>query len=203
MVNMIFEGWNKCISFYISMNLTYWLTCLYCYPADDKAMVKMALPRVFLNMFFVSIPAFVPINYLITERDFELYYFVRDITVYFLTIDFWLYCTHYLFHTRQLYKYHKVHHEFTVPSSVTALYTHWLDFYFNNLFPVLIMPIMLQSDPLTVLVWIVYTTFNAVYMSHSRITPDTSHLIHHKYFVYNYGVNVYMDRLFGTHKPEL
>jgi len=193
----------KFLVFYFSINLTYWLTSLYCYSTDDKIMVNKAFKKVFFNILILLIP-FILISLLfIPESEFLLEECLLHLFIYLLTIDFWLYVTHYLSHSKYLYKYHKIHHEFKYPSSITALYTHWIDFYFNNLLPVTIMPVILQSNWITILIWMIYVTFNAVYVSHSRITLDKCHLIHHKYFKYNYGVGIYMDKLFGTYRNNL
>jgi sterol desaturase/sphingolipid hydroxylase (fatty acid hydroxylase superfamily) len=188
---------------YIIFNFTYWSTCYWCLKYDDIGMVYSSLNTVFNNVVYRSIPFIIIIGFIIPNIEFNLFRTITHLIIFFMTIDLCLFTTHYLSHCGFLYKYHKIHHKYNYPSSITALYTHWFDLYFNNFLPVIIVPIILQSDWITTMIWLIYVTFNAVYISHSRMSIDNTHLIHHKYFNYNYGVGMYMDKIFRTYKSEI
>lgn len=188
------------LPYYLALNLTYWIACLICLRRDDWETTKKAFPRTFINITVLSIPLIIALSYLVSDRAFELERCIIHLAIMFLSVDFWMYITHYAFHHRYLYKYHKIHHEFTHPVGMVALYTHWSDLYFNNVLPVVATGLLLRSDYITMIIWIIITTFNAVFVSHSGATNDKYHLIHHRLVVYNYGICMYMDKILGTYK---
>jgi len=60
--------------------------------------------------------------------------------------DFGFYWGHYLLHLPALYKrFHKQHHEYTSPFSVTAEYAHLMEYIFGNLVKLLQKNIKMNS----------------------------------------------------------
>lgn len=61
---------------------------------------------------------------LITVHPF--YKVALDLTVMGLVYEIIFYYSHRLLHHRSIYRYiHKIHHEWTAPVSITAIYCHW------------------------------------------------------------------------------
>jgi sterol desaturase/sphingolipid hydroxylase (fatty acid hydroxylase superfamily) len=191
------------LTYYLTLNITYWLTCLWCAQYDNKEIIKQALPIALLNTLILPIPFLYCASQLFWNTEFSFTKLIIDLFIMFITIDFWFYITHYLSHSKLLYKYHKVHHEFKDPVGVSALYAHWIDLYFNNFLPIMIMGFILQSHWITMNIWIFISVFNSVYIAHSNRTTDIYHWIHHRTFNYNYGVCMYMDYMFNTKKENL
>lgn len=186
------------ISYYLTLNIVHWLTCLFCYRYDDKKITSEAFTTTFMNVSIYSIPAIYIFGSLIPNLEFSLIRTLIHLAIMFLTVDLCFYTTHYIFHNKYLYRFHKVHHEYKYPVAMVALYCHWMDFYFNNIFPIAVTGLLLGSDLITMNIWLAITTFNAIYVSHSGRTSDKFHLLHHVYVTCNYGIGFYMDKLLIT-----
>lgn len=112
------------------------------------------------------------------------------------------YYSHRMFHHRLLYRYHKIHHEWTSPIGLTATYSHWLEHVFSNLLPVMVGPILFQCNVSTLYIWITLAILSTV-NSHSGfhfplvVSPEY-HDFHHLHFNQNYGVLGLLDYLHGT-----
>jgi sterol desaturase/sphingolipid hydroxylase (fatty acid hydroxylase superfamily) len=119
---------------------------------------------------------------------------------FLLVIDFWFYITHRLLHWGGLYtRIHKMHHKFTAPTAVAAVYAHPLEFIVGNLAGVVLGPILTNAHPYTAYFWISLALVSTC-GAHSGYTffDAEKHDAHHKYFNCNYGVGPICDTLFGT-----
>lgn len=59
-----------------------------------------------------------------------------------------------LFHHPRLYKHiHKIHHEWTAPTSIVSIYAHPLEHVVSNLLPVALGPIIMGSHLATAWLW--------------------------------------------------
>ncbi|CAF3303877.1 unnamed protein product [Rotaria socialis] len=136
-----------------------------------------------------------------------------------LTEDFIFYWTHYLFHTRLLYKYiHKQHHIFKQPTGFVSVLAHPLESIFQNQLGVWLAPFLIKDKHIfTLCLWIairVYQTINAhsgydlPYISPQYYFPwllsgTLQHDYHHQHSKMNYGsLLTIWDRLMGTHKIQ-
>lgn len=113
------------------------------------------------------------------------------------------YYTHRLFHHRLLYKhFHKLHHEWQSPISVTAIYAHPLEHLCSNLLPGFLGPLLLGSHVSTAWLWFQLaqlSTLNAHSGYHLPFLPSPeSHDYHHLKFNQCYGVLGVLDLLHGT-----
>ncbi|EER00705.1 sterol desaturase, putative, partial [Perkinsus marinus ATCC 50983] len=93
---------------------------------------------------------------------------VRDMVAYMLIEEVGLYYLHRLFHEWKAgYRVvHKLHHTFTSPVPLQALYNHPLDQVIINVTPILAGPIIMQSHILTFALWLTFSFVNTL-VSHS------------------------------------
>jgi sterol desaturase/sphingolipid hydroxylase (fatty acid hydroxylase superfamily) len=65
-------------------------------------------------------------------------------------VDLWFYWTHRALHWPPLYRtVHKIHHRFTAPCAVVAVYAHPLEFALGNLAAVALGPVLTNAHPYT------------------------------------------------------
>ena len=122
----------------------------------------------------------------------------------YLLADIWFYHIHVFAHHPQIYQWvHKMHHKFTKPYALTALYCTGYETVVVNCFSVGLGPIIFQLPPPYIYIWFVLVSLNTV-ASHSGYTfsifIDKSHEIHHAEFNYNYSFNYWLDKLYGTYR---
>lgn len=206
---------------YLSFLSSFFISTLVCFIEDMRSSTKhiqqlgnnktdltksylKALPLVLLNI-FVSIPIililFQYFHFIFKPFSFtQLLYF----PLYLVVTDFAFYICHYSFHTTKLlnlYKYHKVHHQFTKPISISSIYLHPIDLLFGNIVPLFAPIFIFPSSFIILYFWTFFTIFETTYGAHSGIkNRGEDHDIHHKYFKYNYGSAFYLsDKLFRTY----
>ncbi|CAF1343424.1 unnamed protein product [Rotaria sp. Silwood1] len=170
---------------------------------------------------FIFIPLLYPLLNLIGHVSVRsaiptLFTNIWQIILFVLIDDFLFFWTHYLFHTRWLYKHiHKKHHFYKQPTGVVfALGDPWETLLQNQL-GVLLGPILLKEKHLFTLclwVWIrTYQTinghsgYNIPYMGIQYYFPwlmsgTLQHDYHHEHAKMNYGSFLTLwDRLMNTH----
>jgi|TARA_Y100000389_G_C17451788_1_gene515384 sterol desaturase/sphingolipid hydroxylase (fatty acid hydroxylase superfamily) len=158
---------------------------------------NLFINTLFLSYFFIKFIEYSNCSYYPDIYSIPKFFFYR----YFVDVPFYL--AHKLFHTRFLYKYHKVHHEIKEPIGISAFYLHPIDFIFANILPIHFLFVLLKPDFITLHLWNIITIFNTIYESHGGFSNLSEfHDIHHKLSRYNFGTNVFMDKLFKT-KREL
>lgn len=163
---------------------------------------KYCMPLILLNT-FVSMPIILCITqpFFWLLRPFE-YYHILHLPVSLFMVDFTFYGFHYLFHSKYLYRFHKVHHRIKNPIGMSSIYLHPIDLLFGNILP-LFMPVFLMRSSFEILyIWTIFTVFNTTYYGHSGVEGRAEgHDMHHKEFRYNYGSGMYLsDKILGTYK---
>ena len=94
---------------------------------------------------------------------------------------------------------HKKHHEIIAPIGASAIYMTLVDLYIGNILPVYIPMFILSAHHNTILLWIVMTTINTVTKAHSGFEGLSNfHDKHHSSPMHNFGLGIFMDKLFGT-----
>jgi len=171
-----------------------------------KITYKKILPNVLLNLTVINsgiLYVFMPyIN--LFNYEFTIYKSIFDIIIIYGLIDIFLYGIHRLFHTKYLYKYHKIHHELLDPIGIGAIYTHPIDYICGTIIPLLFPCIIVSAHVNTIAIILFIGITNAIINSHSgyNFTKKyyNTHHIHHTKFKYNYGTLLFMDKLFNTEK---
>ena len=130
--------------------------------------------------------------------------------------DFTFYFSHRMFHNPIIYnKIHKIHHEYKQPISITLIYAHPFEFFFGNLMPVIMGPLILMKKVhvMTLILWNILRAFETA-DGHSgydfpwspfRLLPFSGtaeyHNYHHTHNVGNFSsFFTWLDTLFGTNK---
>lgn len=197
----------------------YFLSSLFCYGIDilvPDSRVKMIpksivnreylkmLPLCSSNALIGTVVLSVGDNYLLSKDTTNDHYFLTNIILWLVVTDFWFYVLHRLFHTKILYRYHRVHHDYSYTFGMGAIYAHPVDFLFTNLFPVGF-PILFFNIPYYhAMIITIFSTCYTTVISHGgyKINACRGHLIHHVKRKHNYGLLIF-DRVLGTHQSSL
>eukprot|EP01137_Pigoraptor_chileana_P008251 Opistho-2@54813 len=128
---------------------------------------------------------------------------IFDIAVFGLLEEVGFYYSHRALHHPIVYKnIHKMHHEWTAPIGISALYCHPLEFFLSNLFPIILGPLIMGSHLLTMWLWFsmaIIVTVNVHSGYHFPLMPSPEfHDFHHLKFNNNFGVIGILDYLHGT-----
>ncbi|KAJ7357718.1 hypothetical protein OS493_023854 [Desmophyllum pertusum] len=116
-----------------------------------------------------------------------------EIAIFTLVEEVCFYYSHRLFHHPRLYRYiHKIHHEWTAPIGIVAIYAHPLEHLLSNMWPVILGPLVMGSHIATAWMWYslaLMTTINTHSGYHLPFMPSPeAHDFHHLKFTQNFGV---------------
>lgn len=126
-----------------------------------------------------------------------------EISVFILVEEIGFYYSHRLAHHPRLYKHiHKIHHEWTAPISIIAIYAHPIEHLVSNLFPIVLGPLIMGSHIATTWLWftlaIMSTNISHCGFHLPFLPSPEAHDFHHLKFTNNFGVLGVLDRLHGT-----
>jgi len=122
-----------------------------------------------------------------------------------LVIDFWFYWTHRAMHHSSIYRaIHKMHHRFTAPTAVAAVYAHPVEFLVGNVGGVALGPILCNAHPYTAWAWFAVSLLSTCgsHSGYAALGAD-KHDEHHRLFDCNFGVGPFCDSLFKTRKEDI
>ena len=96
-----------------------------------------------------------------------------------------------LFHHPRIYRHiHKIHHEWTAPIGIVAIYAHPLEHLMSNLGPIILGPLVMGSHIATAWMWFalaLMTTINTHSGYHLPFMPSPeAHDFHHLKYVTRY-----------------
>jgi len=94
--------------------------------------------------------------------------------------------------TARLALVHRMHHTFTAPFALAAVYAHPLEHLLSNVLPISLGPLLMRSHPATAALWAAIAIFSTC-GAHSGylvrgLTRSAFHDHHHQVFLENYGV---------------
>lgn len=116
--------------------------------------------------------------------------------------DIYFYTTHRMFHHKKLYqKIHRIHHEIKNPIGMFAFYCHPVEMIVVNMGNFYITHMIFNHSYFHNFLMITIGFTNTILKAHNR-NMNTHHLIHHHKIRYNYGLDLFMDRLMGTEKMQ-
>ena len=164
---------------------------------------KKIIPTVLFNTLVGVFPLFIVACFFMNFMDysFSVYKLVFDLIAAPILTDILFFFCHKLLHKPIIYKhFHKKHHEITAPIGMSAVYMTLTDLYIGNIVPVFLPLILLSSHSMTFTIWVAIVTINTIIFAHSgyKYIADF-HDIHHSHFKYNFGINLFMDKIMGTH----
>lgn len=145
--------------------------------------------------------------FITTVRPVEVWMdpWYRELTLVALNVvfgDIWFYTLHRTLHHPLLYRFHKKHHEAKNPVGVLALYAHPFDAIVVNLGSMMALHLWLRFSFFQIMCIGTMATVNTIVKSHTGRKTD-EHVIHHQRFTCNYGMSLFMDKLFGTYVAPL
>ncbi|XP_070552708.1 fatty acid hydroxylase domain-containing protein 2-like [Ptychodera flava] len=209
-----FYGTN---GFFMILDLAKMPKFLYKYKIQSDKQVEMrklrkALRQAAINQILVSLPAFVAWYYIAKWRGCSCGYdvpsgweIVRDLVVILAVEEIGFYYTHRMWHHPIFYqKIHKLHHEWTAPIGIVAVYLHPLEYFVSGVMVALAGPIIMGSHMLTSWIWlfagvIATTVHHSGYSFPGPLRHTTEfHDFHHLKYNYCYGVFGILDYIHGT-----
>ncbi|ESO82259.1 hypothetical protein LOTGIDRAFT_170177 [Lottia gigantea] len=128
---------------------------------------------------------------------------LRDLVFCVLLEEICFYYSHRLLHHPKLYKtIHKIHHEWTAPIGLAAVYAHPAEYIFSNILPLMLGPLLAGSGLVTIWVW--FTVAITTTISHHSgyhvpgVPGNEFHDYHHLKFHENFGVLGLLDWFYQT-----
>lgn len=130
--------------------------------------------------------------------------FILAIPFFSFIEELLFYYSHFLLHHPRIYRHiHKIHHRYTSPVAIAALYAHPLEIILCNVIPFIAGPILLGAPLLIYKLWFYLGIIN-ILNSHCGyelpfMPSPRFHDLHHKLFNINYGVFTILDNKLKTY----
>ena len=128
----------------------------------------------------------------------------RDVIVWLLVEEVAFFYVHkWLHENKKMYaSVHKIHHTWTAPISLVAIYCHPFEHLVSNLAPVLLGPVLCQSHAAALAIFLAVGTIHTliVHSGYWFCDDNGMHDEHHAKFNVNFGVMGLMDSLYGTYQ---
>lgn len=128
----------------------------------DKKMLWATIKIVLRNQIFITLPLLFASYWVKKSKGITMNLFavptferaVLDLAVCIIVDEIGFYYMHRLIHHKSLYKrIHKIHHEWTAPIAITALYAHPLESLFGNMLPAALGPVIMNSHISVTWIW--------------------------------------------------
>jgi sterol desaturase/sphingolipid hydroxylase (fatty acid hydroxylase superfamily) len=158
-----------------------------------------AITQVLLNQIFVT----APLMYMFVDFPegsiFDLSNLYR-IPLAMLAMDVLFFYSHWILHIPYLYgRIHKMHHLWTGPCAISALYCHPIEQAVSNALPIIFSGMIAGLNFPTMRMWHVFILINSLAFSHGGYkNGDEMHDLHHSLRNCNYGTLGILDWLHGT-----
>jgi len=176
----------------------------------DTKMLLRSLPLISFNFWFGTTLASWMFFRLLPESSSDwrrlptMATVARDAVVWLLVQEVLFFYCHKTFHENKvLYaRIHKLHHTWTSPVAITAIYCNPIEHIVCNVFPVVLGPILCGSHLAAIGVFLfgglVHTC--AVHSGYWICDDNGIHDEHHRKFNVNYGVSGFLDVWYGTYQ---
>jgi len=178
--------------------------------ALDRGKLLEAMPLVVFNFIVSIVLTPLVLSALLPESAFDwrrlpgTWTLTRDVVMWMVVQEVSFFYVHrWLHEDKKLYAaIHKLHHTWTAPVSLVAIYCHPIEHVVSNMAPLLAGPILCGSHVASIGVFLflglVHTT--AVHSGYWICDDNGMHDEHHRQFNVNYGVVGIMDVWYGTYK---
>jgi len=169
-----------------------------------------AMPLVVVNFLLGTATLIVALLTSLPEQAFEWRAqpgtgrLARDVVVWILVADVvFFYVHHWLHRNKTMYAMvHKLHHSWSAPVSLVAIYCHPLEHVVANMAPMIAGPLLCGSHVAAVAVYILLGLGQgaAVHSGYWICGDDGMHDEHHANFTVNFGITGLMDALYGSYR---
>jgi len=176
----------------------------------DYGMLMQSMPLVFINCVIQVV--FVPVVFRMFSPDssFEwqsrtpIWKIVSQTAVSMLVNEYCFFHVHRWMHVnKNMYAaVHKIHHKWTAPIAIMAIYCHPLEHVIANLTPVVLGPILCRMHVTNFAVYVVAGVVHTmlVHSGYWMCDDDGMHDEHHAKFNVNFGIMGIMDQWYGTYQ---
>lgn len=217
----MFYKLNQFLDFYLWFVLIYVINCLVHYKLDTsfydimskykinpiekkkiEYLYRKYFPKVFKNVVLLPIPFGIVSVFLVNldtlyTAEFSIFRCILELFYMFIVADVLFYITHRIMHIPNIYKkYHKTHHNVTIPISISTLYVDNLDLFFNNTLPLILPSFFICSHYLTIKMWFLFIITESILSHSGYMFFSKTHDDHHIKNNINFGNNFCMDKLF-------
>ena len=181
---------------------------------DTYSKLSKKLPKtiatVLENQFLGTLPAIMLVQWYLGSTGYDWTSEIPSIWLIALQLGLLLVCeevafftVHYVMHTKFFYrKFHRIHHEYAESIGIATHYVHPVEHIFGNLLPVFLGLILFQVHMVTFLIWVTIAVINAVHSHSGYNIPGMSYNLYHDHHHYNfkgnYGLGLFMDKIFKT-----
>ncbi|CAJ1327667.1 unnamed protein product [Effrenium voratum] len=176
----------------------------------DASMLLRSLPLITFNHFLGAVLALPILRYTLPETSFDwralpsTNVLARDVCVWLVVEEVLFFYVHrWLHENKKMYAaVHKLHHTWTAPVSLVAIYCNPFEHVVSNILPVLAGPVLCRSHAAAFGVFLFVGTIHtlAVHSGYWICDDKGMHDEHHAKFSVNYGVLGLMDALYGTYQ---
>jgi sterol desaturase/sphingolipid hydroxylase (fatty acid hydroxylase superfamily) len=167
------------------------------------------LKLVMINLLLIPIISYLSYPFIKIQSNFSFFDFLY-FPLFIIVEEIGFYTTHRILHLPFFYKhFHKIHHEWKYPIALSCIYAHPFEFIFSNLSPTIFTMFLLSYLNIVISIyvywlWMIIGFMNTIWV-HSGYSRKTDkqylpHFYHHISFGNNYGISIFMDKLFGTYK---
>lgn len=163
------------------------------------------------NLLLIPVVSILLFPYVKITDQFSYYHIFLLISLIIIE-EIGFYTTHRILHIPFFYKHiHKVHHKWIYPIALSCIYAHPVEFIFSNLLPTIIAMLSFSYFNIYISIyiywlWMIIGFTNTVWVHAGYSSKNEKqylpHFYHHISFSNNYGISIFMDKLFGTYKTS-